>query len=312
MAPVVTGAAAAGLAAWNLHRARQAELRHPPAGRFVTVDGVRLHVLEKGDGRPVVLLHGNGVTAEDFRLSGVFDLAAARQYRVLAFDRPGFGHSERPRGVWVPARQAKLLHRAFLDLGVERPIVIGHSWGTLVALALALDFPDAVAGLVLLSGYYRPTLRADVPPFSVPAIPIIGDLLRFTISPPLSDAIVPLLVQRSFSPLPVSQRFAEGFPRGLAVRPSQIRAAAQDTATMVSAAAAMRSRYAELRIPVVIIAGTEDRIVSHRAHAVWLNRQVAQSTLRLITGVGHMVHYAVPEQIVEAVETAGASVPSPG
>jgi pimeloyl-ACP methyl ester carboxylesterase len=113
-----------------------------------------------------------------------------------------------------------------LDLGIERPIVIGHSWGTLVALALALDFPQAVGGLVLLSGFYRPTLRADVPLFSVFAIPAFGDLVRYTIAPPLTEAIMPRLIERCFAPLPVPERFAHGFPRSMAVRPSQIRAEA--------------------------------------------------------------------------------------
>jgi mandelate racemase len=66
---------------------------------------------------------------------------------------------------------------------MRRPVVVGHSWGTLVALPLALDHPEAVSGLVLLSGYYHPTLRADVPLFSIPAIPFIGDLIRYTVGP---------------------------------------------------------------------------------------------------------------------------------
>jgi pimeloyl-ACP methyl ester carboxylesterase len=84
----------------------------------------------------------NVVTAEDFELSVLLDLAAERQCHVVAFDRPGFGYSDRPRGaMWPPARQADLLRQAFARLGIERPIIVGHSWGTLVALALALDHP---------------------------------------------------------------------------------------------------------------------------------------------------------------------------
>jgi alpha-beta hydrolase superfamily lysophospholipase len=97
---VIAGAAAATLAAmtaYNVYRAWKAEREYPPAGRFVTVDGVRLHYIEKGEGSPVVLLHGNVVTAEDFDTSGVLDLLA-RRHRVIAFDRPGFGYSERPHG----------------------------------------------------------------------------------------------------------------------------------------------------------------------------------------------------------------------
>jgi pimeloyl-ACP methyl ester carboxylesterase len=160
---------------------------------------------------------------------------------------------------------AHLLRQAFANLGIERPVVVGHSWGTLIALSLALDHPDAVSGLVLLSGYYHPTLRADVPLFSLPAIPIIGDLIRYTVGPLFGAALLPLAAKGMFSPLTVPERFAEGFPYGLPLRPSQIRAEAQDTATMVSAVRAMQRRYGELRMPVVIMAGTDDRIVNHRS-----------------------------------------------
>jgi pimeloyl-ACP methyl ester carboxylesterase len=176
-------------------------------------------------------------------------------------------------------------------------------WGTLIALSLALDHPDAVSGLVLLSGYY-PTLRADVPLFSLPAIPIIGDLIRYTVGPLFGAALLPLAAKGMFSPLTVPERFAKGFPYGLPLRQSQIRAEAQDTATMVSAVRAMQRRYGELRMPVVIMAGTDDRIVNHRKHAVRLHQEIAQSALRLVPGVGHMLHHAVPEQVVGAIEAA--------
>src|SRR6478752_9371081 len=125
---VVAGAAAATIAAmtvYNVYRARKAEREYPPAGQFVEVDGVRLHYLERGEGPPVVLLHGNVVTAEDWALSGVLDRVAER-HRVVAFDRPGYGHSDRPRGsAWTAAEQAGLLRRALARLGVGRPVVVG-------------------------------------------------------------------------------------------------------------------------------------------------------------------------------------------
>jgi pimeloyl-ACP methyl ester carboxylesterase len=318
-ARIAIAGSAAAMAAWNIYQARKAERRHPPTGHFLTVEGVRLHYLERGEGPPTVLLHGNGVTSEDFELSGVLGLAAQR-HRAIAFDRPGFGYSGRPPGVvWTAARQALLLRQAFAAMALEPAVVVGHSWGTLVALALALDYPEAVRSLVLLSGYYHPTLRADVALFSPPAIPVIGDIMRYTVSPPLAAAMLPAIAKRNFAPLPVPDRFAKGFPAGLALRPSQIRAAAQETAMMVSAAAALQARYRELRMPVTIMAGTQDRIVDHQRHAVHLSGEVPHSSLRLVPNAGHMIHYAVPEQVVEAIGVAadrraavhGSAVASP-
>jgi pimeloyl-ACP methyl ester carboxylesterase len=293
------------MTAYNAYRARKAEREHPPTGRFVTVNGVRLHYIEKGEGPPVVLLHGNVVTAEDFQRSGVLDLLA-RRHRVIAFDRPGFGYSDRPHGsAWGARKQAELLKKAFVILGINRPVVLGHSLGAAVALALAINHTDALKGLVLLSGYYYPSLRADVLLSSPAAIPIVGDLLRYSISPLLGKLMQPLLFKGMFTPLPVPASFAKGSTADMSIRPGQIRAESQDGVAMIPGAMAMRHHYQELAIPVIIMAGTKDRVVNveqpRRLHA-----QIRHSTLRLVPGVGHMLHYAVPEEVAEAVEEAGA------
>ncbi|HYD99340.1 MAG TPA: alpha/beta hydrolase, partial [Alphaproteobacteria bacterium] len=154
-----TAAALGAAAVFNTYRARKAERDHPPRGRFVEADGVRLHYIERGEGPPVVLLHGNVVTAEDWLVSGVFAPLAER-HRVVAFDRPGFGFSERPRGsVWTAARQAALIRKACSLLGLGPAVFVGHSWGAMVALEMALSHPEAVSGLVVLAGYYDPTVR---------------------------------------------------------------------------------------------------------------------------------------------------------
>ena len=194
----------------------------------------------------MVLLHGNVVTAEDYVWSGVFDRLVERGHRLVAIDRPGFGYSERPQGMlWTPAAQAHLLRQAFAQLGLERPVVVGHSWGTLVALAMALDAPDAVGGLVLLSGYYKPTARLDVPLVALPAIPVVGDVLRYTISPLFGRVMLPLNFKAMFAPQPVPDRFRRDFPYGFPARPCQIWAEAQDAASMVPAVAALRARYSD-------------------------------------------------------------------
>ena len=294
----------AAMTAYNVYRTRKVEREHPPVGQFHTVNGVRLHYIERGEGTPVVLLHGNVVTSEDFISSEVLDLIAKR-HRVIAFDRPGFGYSDRPHGsAWSAGSQADLIRDAFAVLGINRPIVLGHSWGAAVALALGLNHPDAVRGLVLLSGYYYPTLRADVL-FSAPtAIPILGDLLRYSVSPLIGRAMLPLLLKGMFAPLPVPARFTKSFPRGMSVRPGQIRAQSQDGVAMISGALSMRHRYQELSMPVVIMAGTKDRVVKD-SQAVRLHEEIPHSILRLIPGVGHMVHYAVPDDVARAVEEAG-------
>jgi pimeloyl-ACP methyl ester carboxylesterase len=309
------GAAAAGIglaASFFYVRAKtkQAEAENPPRGRFVEVDGVRLHYIERGEGPVLVLLHGNGVLANDFEHSGLLD-RAAQHYRVIAFDRPGFGYSERPRStVWTPQAQARLLHHALQELEVDSAIVLGHSWGTLVALSMALEVPDFVRGLVLLSGYYYPSLRLDVPMLSGPAIPVLGDLMRYTVSPILTRMMWRPLTKNVFSPQPVADSFRRLKP-WMALRPGQLRASAAETALMVPAAMALAKRYPELKVPAVLIAGTQDKIVDFSHNSERLNERIPDSELQLQPGVGHMTHYANPDQVMAAIDAIAARVGEP-
>jgi len=153
--PIVAGVVADAVVSALLNRwlAKKAERRNPPIGRFITVEGVRLHYVERGTGTPLVLLHGNGSMIQDFQSSGLIDLAA-KKYRVIAFARPGFGHSDRPRStIWTPEAQADLIAAALEGIGVPRAIILGHSWGTLVAIAFAVKYPHKVQALILASGY---------------------------------------------------------------------------------------------------------------------------------------------------------------
>ncbi len=306
---LLAGAALAASFLYVRSKTRDAEQENPPKGQFVDVDGVRLHYIEKGSGLPLVMLHGNGILANDFDPSGLLDEAAGK-YRVIAFDRPGYGYSERPRTtVWTPAAQAKLLHKALQQMGVEQPIVLGHSWGTLVALSMALDFPEDVRGLVLLSGYYYPSLRLDAPVSSPPAIPIIGDLLRFTLAPLIGRLIWPALVKRIFSPAPVSEHFRD-LPVWMMLRPSQLRASAAESALMVPSALVLSRRYGELKMPVMIVAGNEDKVASSGHNAGRLHDALPHSSLRLAPGQGHMLHYGDPDDIVCGIDAMHA-VPAP-
>jgi len=281
-------------------KAQQAERDHPPAGRFVTVNGVKLHYLEKGSGPVIVLLHGNGATSDDFRLSGLID-ALAYEHRVIAFDRPGFGYSERPRGtIWTPEAQAGLLAEALRQLGVAQAVVLGHSWGTMVALAMGLDYPGLARGLVLLSGYYYPSVRMDVALLTGPAIPVIGDVMSHTVSPLLGRLLWPGFVKRVFSPRPVDAAFRR-WPKWISLRPSQVRAEAAETALMIPSAAQLHQRYPELTMPVAIFTGDGDKINHAGHHALRLHRELLQSELHTVPDTGHMVHYAAQDEIVSAV-----------
>ena len=306
MPPSYVGAAAvaigalATLALVNRHLAKKAALDNPPAGRFLELNGVRLHYVERGSGDPLVLLHGNGSMIQDFETSGLIDLAA-KNYRVIVFDRPGFGHSDRPRNVvWTPDAQAELIKDALGRLRISNAIVLGHSWGASVAVALALRFPALVRGLVLASGYYYPSIRADVVASAAPSLPLIGDILCHTLSPLISRAAWPLVMGKIFGPKSVPEKFA-GFSKEMALRPSQIRAAAAESTMMIPDAFRTRHQYANLKMPVVIIAGDKDGLIDTDTQSARLHSDISQSRFHRIPGNGHMIQQTATDQLMSAI-----------
>lgn len=265
------------------------------------VDGVRLHYVDAGFGVPVVLLHGLGSMIEDFALSGVI-AQASNEYRVVAFDRPGYGYSSRPRGVaWTPVAQARLLRAALEKLGIARPVIVGHSWGSLVALAYALEFPGQTRGVVLASGYYFPTARPDALMLGPPAIPVLGTLMRHTLSPLVGRLLWPAALRLLFSPLAVPGYFSR-FPVWRALQPEQLRAAAQESVMLLPAVLAMRPRYEDLQTRAVIVVGAQDRYVRPNTHSRRLHQLLPQARLIEVPAAGHMVHHAAPEAILQAIE----------
>ncbi|MBW8783736.1 MAG: alpha/beta hydrolase [Novosphingobium sp.] len=303
----VIAAAAIASAAYNRSKASGAEFETPPVGSFVEVDGTRLHYLRRGSGPCIVLLHGNGVMLQDWLVSGVFD-ALAKTHDVIAFDRPGFGYSDRPRTVlWTAQAQAALLAQALDQLGIAKATVVGHSFGTMVALALGLDYPDLVTRLVLLGGYFFPTPRADLILNAGPAIPLIGDVMRYTISPLAGRAMLPKVEELLFAPAPIAPSWADGFPTEMVLRPSQVRATAADAGLAIPSVAALSKRYGELTIPTTIVAGKGDKIVAFEGQSQRLHETMPRSEFVLIEDVGHMVHYSARDRVLRAIAPAATA-----
>jgi pimeloyl-ACP methyl ester carboxylesterase len=303
LAPAVLGAAAAlGAAAFYTSRkTHEAEHKYPPVGRFLSVDGVRLHYIERGTGEPLVLIHGNGTLIQDFTISGLVDRLSER-YRVIVIERPGYGYSTRPRQLWTPRAHAALFQKALQHLGVDRAIVLGHSWGTMVAVSLALQAPALVRGLVLLSGYYFPTARLDVALNWPLAIPGIGDAMRHTVSPLLARLMLPRAFRKMFEPAPVPEHFDRLFPKELMLRPIQLRASNEDAALMTPAVMELEQHYGELTVPVVIVTGGDDQIADVGRQSERLHQELPGSEFIRVPGAGHMIHHLAPDQVVAAID----------
>ena len=296
-----------GAAWYNRAAARRAERDYPPVGRILHVDGVGVHVVDTGPvagGETIVLIPGNGSLVEDFMVGGIADRLRSRN-RVILIDRPGYGYTERPDDRdWTAEAQAALCVAACAQLGVTRPVVVGHSWGAIAAIAWALDYPEAVSRLVLLSGYYFPSLRVDAAMIAIAEAPLLRPIFENAIGPLQTRITGPAGVKMIFSPAEVPDKFYDDMPIGLMLRPGQIAASARDGAQMPGNAKRLAERYDELTMPIAIAWGDGDKLVGPEGQSIRMAAETGATTLA-VPGAGHMVHWTAPDAIAELIETGG-------
>lgn len=277
---------------------------HPPRGRFVEIDGLPLHVCEAGprDAPPVVLLHGIGGCVEDFIEGGLVD-HLARDYRVFMMDRPGYGHSPRPAGRFGVREQVRVLRRLLARETIRAPLVVGHSYGALVALALVLHPKSEVAGAVLMSGMYYPDERLATSLLALPTAPLLGPALLWTLGAPLARQAGPHLRARSFEPQTIPPALAARYPTAYAERPWQLRAQFEEAASLVADTAALAPLYRTCKVPLAILHGDSDRSIEPD-QAGRLAAAIPHARLRLLEGLGHMTHVFAHEAVREALAPA--------
>jgi pimeloyl-ACP methyl ester carboxylesterase len=159
---------------------------------------------------------------------------------------------------------------------------------------------------VLLGGYYYPSMRADVAFAAPPALPVIGDLMRYTVSPFLASAMKPRIDKKLFAPAQVPDAWIKEFPFEVALRPSQIRAEAAEAALMIPGAASLEARLQTLAVPAWIVAGEGDEVVTTTDQSQRLHEALPDSTLQTISGAGHMVHHTATDEVVAAIRGAAS------
>ena len=274
--------------------------------KFVTVDGARLHFVIKGTGRPVVLIHGNPGSCQDWaKLYGPL----SSRYCAFAFDRPGHGHSDRPnhRDITVDV-QAQMLHTALKELNVEQPILVGHSWGGALTMAYALEFQQDVAGLVLLAPAVYESDDGVSFLTKLPALPVIGDIVNFLFTPLLGAWIVREDLQKAFSPDAVPKHYLRHVLSEW-TRPKKVKWYSVDDALLTESLPKFTPRYADIRVPVAIVTGDSDLIVPAKENAHRLNEALPKTHLTVLPNTGHQIPFTRPEAVVDAVELVASLAP---
>jgi pimeloyl-ACP methyl ester carboxylesterase len=290
----VTGKLRQALASRLVHHHPQAQ------SRFINIEGTNLHFVIRGSGRPVVLIHGNPGSCHDW--TRLYTPLAGR-FCAFAFDRPGHGHSDRPQnnGHVTAEVQAGLLNSALHKLGVERPILVGHSWGGALALIYALSYPEQLSGLVLLAPAAFESDDGVSFLSKLPGRPVVGDILNALFTPLVSAWLVRSELAKAFAPHKVPQ----GYLRHTLTewtRPSKVKWYSVDDALLNASLAKFSTRYEELRMPTAIVTGDSDLIVPAKENALRLAKVLPQARLRILEKTGHQIPLVRPGAIMEALE----------
>jgi pimeloyl-ACP methyl ester carboxylesterase len=268
---------------------------------FIDAAGTRLHYVDVGRGKQtVVLIHGNAGYLQDFEF-GTIGLLSNR-FRAIAFDRPGHGLSELPKGGPVTVEdQAVILHEALDVLGVKEPIVVGHSWGAAVALAYGLKYPHETAGLVLLSPVAYSGAGHDCVFSAILRTPILGDISLVLAKPFIARRMLAASLKEAFYPDAVPEEYKHSAEKVWLGR-RQLKAFAQDDLTLDDSLRRLSIRYREITAPAVIVTGDQDHIVPPDQNALRLHRALINSELVIIRNAGHQIPQIHPEEILRAVE----------
>ncbi|MBR1229706.1 MULTISPECIES: alpha/beta fold hydrolase [unclassified Bradyrhizobium] len=278
---------------------------HPAQGRMVEVAGATLHIVDIGPrdpaSPPIVMLHGASSNLEVMRQPVGERLA--KSHRVILIDRPGHGWSTRANlEDSTPEIQGRMIDEALARLGIGRSILVVHSWAGALGARMALDYPERVAGMVMLAPVAYPWPGGVGRYNRIVATPVIGPLLAYTITLPLGKLLISSGVRGVFSPQAVPDEYVENTASSLLLRPREFLANARDLVTLKAAVAEQSPRYASIKAPITIISGDIDKTVSTNIHSRPLAATAPGVKLIVLPGLGHMVQNAVPDLVISEIE----------
>lgn len=309
-AGVVVGASALlwGLSAWMT---RRIEATVPINGRFVEVDGERFHYVDEGKGPPLVMIHGLMGSSRNltYALSGQL----RERFRVITLDRPGSGYSSRGAhtAADLPA-QARQIAAFIKTLDLDKPLVLGHSLGGAIALALALDHPHAVSGLVLVAPLTHPQRLLPLVFLSLAVRPAwLRRWLSQTLTMPVGLLTKGSVVKGVFAPDTAPADFATRGGGLLGMRPDNFYAASTEINTVNDHLPDMVKRYPQLTLPIGLIYGARDKVLDFQKHGQALASKVPGLKLQVVEGRGHMLPITATERVVAVVEQIAKRVKPP-
>ncbi|MHB0774992.1 alpha/beta fold hydrolase [Halomonas sp. WWR20] len=300
--------AGTGLAVFTAHVARKVEAAVPASGQYMDVEGARLHFVEKGSGPPIVLIHGLGGQLHHSTYALFAQLSDG--FHLLAVDRPGSGYSTRHADASArPLEQARILHDFIQARRLDRPLVVGHSLGGAIALALALEYPQSVGGLALIAPLTH--TQQEVPQaFKGLAIESAFKrrLIAWTLATPMSIRKSREMLGWVFAPQLPPEDFGTRGGGLLSLRPQSFYSTSLDLVSIHTHLPGMQERYTELTVPIGVLYGTEDHILDYQRNGCAMVQKVPDLDLELIDGLGHMIPITHPNQAASFIQRMAQKV----
>jgi pimeloyl-ACP methyl ester carboxylesterase len=278
-----------GLAGWSAYVGRKAEETVPADGKFADVPGAHLHYVElnpEAEGPAIVMIHGLMGQLRNFShsLAGLL----ATDHRVILVDRPGWGHSQLAGPRPGIAAQATMIAALIEQLALDRPLLVGHSMGGAVSLALALDRPEMVRGLALIAPLTQVVDTVPAPFKGLLAPLALRPLLAWTVAVPVGLRSGPATAAAIFAPDPVPADFALAGGGALALRPKSYMAGSFEVRAAPAEMTGLVARYSEIRVPVAILYGRDDAVLDPQLNGEKTAAEIPGATIELIEG-GHML-----------------------
>src|SRR6202048_1820813 len=278
---------------------------YPAQGRMIEVAGASLNIVDIGPrdagGPPVVMIHGASSNLEIMRQP--LGDRLAEKHRVILIDRPGHGWSTRARlDDATPAIQGRMIDEALEKLGVSRAVLVVHSWSGALGTRMALDYPQRVAGLVMLAPVAYPWPGGVGWYNKVVTTPVIGPLLAYTITLPLGFFLTESGSRGVFLPQIMPDGFVGTTATALLLRPREFLANARGLVTLKAAVKEQAQRDAHIKAPAVVISGFVDKTVSTNIHSRPFAAAVPNAKLIVLPGVGHMAQNAAPERVIAEID----------
>lgn len=313
MASILTGlilliaALMAALVAWTRHLGRNVETLVPQAGQLRPVPGGAIHHVDLGPrGAPaVVLIHGLSGQLQHFT-HGVAPLLE-QEFRVIALDRPGCGYSTRDgdERAALP-EQARMIWALLDELEVARPVLVGHSLGGAVALAMALERPEQAGALALISPLtHPPTEEAGVFQGLAVRSALMRRVIGHTIAVPAARRTAAKVLEEVFRPEPCPEDFLTRGGGALGLRPKGFIAASADYMAANAGIAALQARYAdELTAPGGVLFGAEDAVLDPVQHGTPM--EGFGLSVETLPDRGHMLPITAPAPCADFIRRMAA------